>query len=76
MTRKKKKFLTFCFSLLPGAGEMYLCFMKQGISLMGIFFLVWALSGMLNLPALLFVQPVIWFYSFFHVHNLNSLPEE
>lgn len=76
MTRKKNKFLTFCFSLLPGAGEMYLGFMKQGISLMGIFFLVWALSGMLNLPALLFVQPVIWFYSFFHVHNLNSLPEE
>ena len=76
MTRKKNKFLTFCCSLLPGAGEMYLGFMKQGVSLMGIFFLIWAVSGILNLPALLFVQPVIWFYSFFHVHNLNSMPDE
>ena len=76
MTRKKNKFLTFCFSLLPGAGEMYLGFMKQGVSLMGIFFLIWAVSGLLNLPALLFVEPVIWFYSFFHVHNLNSMPDE
>lgn len=76
MTRKKNKFLTFCCSLLPGAGEMYLGFMKQGVSLMGLFFLVWAVSGILNLAALLFVEPVIWFYSFFHVHNLSSLPDE
>ncbi len=76
MTNKRNKFLTFCCSLLPGAGEMYLGFMKQGISLMSVFFLVWAVSGLLNLPALLFIAPVIWFYSFFHTHNLNSLPDE
>lgn len=76
MTKKKNKFLTFCCSLLPGTGEMYLGFMKQGISLMGAFFLIWAITVFFNIPALLFVQPVIWFYSFFHVHNLNSMPDE
>ncbi len=76
MTNKRNKFLTFCCSLLPGAGEMYLGFMKQGICLMSAFFLIWAVSGLLNLPALLFINPVIWFYSFFHVHNLSSLPDE
>ena len=30
MTRKKGKFLTFCCSLIPGAGEMYLGFLKTG----------------------------------------------
>lgn len=30
MTKKKGKLLTFCWSLIPGAGEMYLGFFKQG----------------------------------------------
>ena len=76
MTNKKNKFLTFCFSLIPGAGEMYLGFYKMGISLMCIFGIVSALTGVLNSPALMFLLPVIWFYSFFHVHNLNGLPDE
>ena len=38
MRRKKSKFLTFIFSLLPGAGEMYMGFMKMGVSLMAEFF--------------------------------------
>ena len=37
MTKKKGKLLTFCWSLIPGAGEMYLGFFKQGISLMAAF---------------------------------------
>ncbi len=40
MTRKKNGFLTFIFSLLPGAGEMYMGFFKQGMSIMAIFFLL------------------------------------
>lgn len=76
MTNKRNKFFTFLCSLLPGAGEMYMGFMKQGISLMSAFFLVWAVSDLLNLPELLFITPVIWFYSFFHVHNLNSMADE
>ena len=76
MTRRKSGFLTFIFSFLPGAGEMYLGFMKQGISLMGAFFLLIFLASWLNMGPLLFVLPVLWCYGFFHVHNLRSMPEE
>lgn len=76
MTNKKNKFFTFCFSLIPGAGEMYLGFYKMGISLMSLFFALTAICGILNLPAALFLTPIIWFYSFFHVQNLNALPDE
>ncbi|MCX4321188.1 MAG: hypothetical protein OSJ44_15985, partial [Lachnospiraceae bacterium] len=76
-TRKKKSgFLTFCFSFLPGAGEMYLGFMRMGVSLMGLFFALIALAAVLDLPALLFVLVVVWFYSFFHVHNLAGMSDD
>ena len=74
--RKGNGFWRFCFSLLPGAGEMYMGFMKQGAMLMTLFFGCWALSGWLNLNIFGFVLPVIWFYGFFHVHNLAGLPNE
>ena len=77
MTRKKKSgFLTFCFSFLPGAGEMYLGFMKMGASLMGMFFALIGVAYALNLPVLFFGIIVEWFYSFFHVHNLAGLTDE
>ena len=44
MTKKKGKLLTFCWSLIPGAGEMYLGFFKQGISLMAAFAVLLAVS--------------------------------
>lgn len=74
--RKKSGLLTFCFSLIPGAGEMYLGFMKMGVSLMALFFLTVALGGILNIGALMCVAIIIWFYSFFHVHNLAGLPDQ
>lgn len=76
MTNKKNKFWTFCFSLIPGAGEMYLGFYKMGLSLMVLFWLTITISGTINIPVFIFILPPIWFYSFFHVHNLNSMPEE
>ena len=39
-TKKKNRFLTFCFSCLPGAAEMYMGFMKMGLSLMLVFFAI------------------------------------
>ena len=27
-TKKKNRFLTFCFSMMPGAAEMYMGFMR------------------------------------------------
>lgn len=75
ITRKKSRFLTFCCSLLPGAGEMYLGFMKMGISLMGMFFGLMAITQLLNVSAFIYIAVIVWFYSFFHVHNLAGLSD-
>ncbi|MBO5198713.1 MAG: hypothetical protein J6B85_09400 [Lachnospiraceae bacterium] len=76
MTRKKGKFLTFMFSLIPGGGQMYMGFMKEGVSLMGAFFLTMFLESWLSIGALLYLLPVLWFYSFFDSMNKSSLDDE
>ena len=76
MTHKKNGFLTFICSLFPGVGEMYLGFMKQGVSLMALFLGICALCSFLRFDAGLFILPIVWCYSFFHVHNLKSLTDE
>lgn len=76
MTRKKRGFWTFCFSLIPGAGEMYLGFMKRGLSMMCLFLGWFAFCGASGFNIGMCILPVIWFYSFFQVHNLVSLPDE
>ena len=73
---KKNAIFTFIFSLVPGAGEMYMGFMKQGVSLMAMFFAIIAISAWVRADALAFIGIIIWCYSFFHVHNLRSLPDE
>lgn len=70
----KNRFFTFVFSLMPGAGQMYHGLMKKGISLMTLFFGVIALSTLTYLSAVLFVLPVIWFYSFFDTVNRMNMP--
>ncbi len=69
---QKNKLLTVLFSLIPGAGQMYLGFMKRGVSLMGLFCAVWAVSTFMRLEILLFALPVIWFYACFDAVNLNG----
>ena len=76
MTSKKNSFWRLCFSFLPGAGEMYMGFMKMGISTMSLFMAIFFIAVTLEFGALMIVGLVIWFYSFFHVHNLSSLPDE
>ncbi len=76
MIRKKSNFLTFCFAFLPGAGQMYMGFMKRGISIMSSFFLLIFLSSWLNLGPLMFIMPVIWFYAFFDTFNLRAMPDD
>lgn len=73
--KKKSGFITFCCSLFPGAGEMYLGFMKMGVSLMSLFIFIMILGDMLNIDSLLSIGIIVWFYSFFHVHNLAGLTE-
>lgn len=76
MKKEKSKFLTFCFSLLPGAGHMYMGFMKMGLSLMAAFFFLIFLSSWLSIGPLLFVLPLIWFYSFFDCMNKRYSTDE
>jgi hypothetical protein len=71
---KKNKFFTFCFSFIPGAGEMYMGFMKMGLSIMGLFLALCVLSGFLSV--VFFVAVLVWFFSFFHVHHLSSRSDE
>lgn len=70
----KNKFLTFLFSLIPGAGQMYLGFMRRGVSLMLLFTLVIAVAAGFYMGFLCILLPVIWFYAFFDAMNLSSLP--
>ncbi len=76
MIRKKSSFLTFCFSMIPGAGQMYMGFMKRGLSLMSLFAAVIFLSAWMNIGPILALIPIIWFYAFFDTHNLRSMPDD
>lgn len=76
MIKQKKGFWVFICSLVPGAGEMYMGFRKQGLSIMTLFWGVIALASCLNIGFPMVLLPIIWCYSFFNVHNLKSLSEE
>lgn len=76
MTNKKNGFWRFCFSLIPGAGEMYMGFMKLGVSTMAVFVSIIALSSWMGLGPLVCLDFIVWFYSFFQVHHLASLPPD
>ena len=76
MTKKRNGFIRFLLSLLPGAGEMYMGFMKMGVSLMTVFFVLVSISVFLGSGILLFIDTIVWFYSFFHVHNLAGMSDE
>lgn len=71
MLKKQNKALTVIFSILPGAGHMFMGFMKRGLSLMSLFFLTIFLSTWLEIAPLLYVLPVLWFYSFFECINMS-----
>lgn len=76
MRKKKNNFLTFIFSLLPGAGHMYMGFMKKGVSLMSAFFIIIFISSFLDVGQLLYIVPVLWFYSFFDSINTGYSTDE
>lgn len=76
MRNKRNKFLTFMFSMLPGAGHMFMGFMKTGISFMAAFFFIIFLATFLSISQFIFILPLIWFYAFFHCLNIASLNDE
>lgn len=76
MKAKRNGFLTFLFSLLPGAGQMFMGFMKNGVSFMAAFTLVIFLAVWLDISELLFILPLLWFYSFFDCINKRYSSDE
>ena len=75
--KKKNRFLTFCFSCMPGAGEMYMGFLKTGLSLMSIFLLsIFGLSYFRFEEFAAVIGVTMWFYSLFHANHLASLSDE
>ncbi len=67
----KNGFLTFCFSFIPGAGQMYQGYMKRGLSQILAFVLLIALGAALFSPIAVFAA-VVYMYSFFDSLNLRS----
>ncbi len=70
---RKNSFLTVLFAFIPGAGPMYLGYMKRGISLMGVFFGILAICTLLRIDSILWALPIVWFYSFFTTLNIHGL---
>ena len=69
-TFSSRKMIAIAFSVIPGAGHMYLGLLKQGAQLMASFFLIVLVSNWLQIGLLAFIVPVIWFYSMFDVYHL------
>ena len=76
MQRKKSRFWLFVWSFIPGAGEMYMGFMKMGVSLMLGFAGLIAIVALTNIGALAIFPVVMYFYSFFHANNLGALDNQ
>jgi len=70
----KNKLLTFLCACVPGAGQMYHGLLKRGLSLMVLFWGVIFLAATTYLTVILFLLPVIWFYSFFDTVNRMNMP--
>ena len=76
--KKRNKFFVFCFSFIPGAAEMYMGFMKNGLSIMAAFVAIPIAMNFLWFAdkILLGWMAVTWFYAFFHAWNLYGLSVE
>ena len=71
--KKKNRTLTFLFSFLPGAAEMYMGLMKNGLTLMLIFFASFMLPSALRAGDIFIALVImVWFYGFFHARNIAS----
>lgn len=74
---KKNLFFTFCFSFIPGAGQMYQNYMKRGLSIMCLAGILLILAIMLE--TVIFIIPflITMAYSFFDTYNIrNSIGTE
>jgi hypothetical protein len=74
---RKNLFLTFCFSFVPGAGQMYQQYMKRGLSIILLTSFFIALTIILGAPIFMLPVAIITMYSFFDTYNIrNNLDTE
>ncbi|MCY6958684.1 hypothetical protein [Clostridium brassicae] len=76
---RNKKFWALFFSMIPGAGHMYLGLSKKGLQLMALFFIAIGFADVLHLSMVAGLIPIIWFYSVFDVrkcYELNVQPND
>ena len=71
-----KKSISLALSVIPGAGHMYLGYQKKGLIIMGAFFFSIFFMGWLGISMLLFLLPLIWFYSFFDAMHIAEGTQE
>ena len=76
MKKQKRGFINFICSLIPGAGEMNMGFEKQGLSIMILFWGIVAVIALTEFAWIAALLPIVWFYSFFHTHNLKNMSED
>lgn len=69
---RKNGFLTFCFSFIPGAGQMYQGYMKRGGSLLIILTVLCMISVIISTPIMMFPILALFAYSFFDTFNIRS----
>ena len=75
--KRKSRFFTFIFSFIPGAAEMYMGFMKNGVTLMLAFFMSFLpFTFLSSLGILSLIGGVVWFFAFFHARNVAGLSDE
>ena len=75
--RKKNVYATFIFSFLPGAAEMYMGFMKNGMSLLAAFLMPILATGILYwADYLAIISGIIYVVAFFHARNLATAPDD
>lgn len=65
--------LFFCFSCIPGCGQMHQGYMKRGISQTILCCGVLAVAVFLEIGALAILLVPLWLYSFFDSYNLRRL---
>lgn len=76
MKKKKNRFWLFILSLWPGAGHMYMGFMKMGLSFTLGFMILLMIVGITNIGAFAVLPITLYIYSFFHATNLGGLDDE
>lgn len=75
MKKKKSRFWSFWLSFVPGCVEMYMGFMKRGLSMFALFVGIIAVSTFLNIGEIMFLDVVVWVYAFFAARNMVHLED-